>query len=167
MTPFHARHPAKVPVFTRLQRPAWLLMLAMLGACQPQARSDSGNPRAHASPTDIKVLQVAPARYQPTATSRASPAEADACTAWSLDHQQAEAFFDLSEQLQEGRLHDFDWLPCSISGRLQAEGREWAFEINGAGTSTWRSGDDVRLLGCARSECEPLVILMPDIAPGH
>lgn len=163
MTPFHARHPAKAPAFTHLPRLALFLMLAMLVACQPQARNDSASPRAPDSLTDVNVLEISPARYQPTDASRASQAEADACGAWSLDHQQAEAFFGLSEQLPEGRLHDFHWLPCSINGRLQAEGREWAFEINGAGTSTWRSGDDVRLLGCARSACEPLVILMPEI----
>lgn len=69
----------------------------------------------------------------------------------------------MSERLPEGRLHDFSWLPCSISGRLQAEGREWSFEINGAGTSIWRSGDEIRMLGCARSACEPFVILMPEV----
>ncbi|WP_132985003.1 hypothetical protein [Luteimonas terricola] len=130
-------------------------MLPMLGACQSQVRSGS------ASPAGVTVLEIAQADYQPADGSGSSDAEAAACSAWSLDTHQAEAFFGLSEQLPEGGLHDFYWLPCSIKGRLQAEGREWAFEINAAGTSTWRSSDDVRLLGCSRSACEPFVILMP------
>lgn len=139
----------------------------MLGACQSRVHSDSvhtGGAASRAAPT---VLEIASAAYQPRDGSRTSQTEADACAAWSLDKQQAEAFFALSEQLQEGQLHDFHWLPCSIEGRLQAEGREWRFEINGAGTSIWRSGDDARLLGCTRSACEPFVILLPEVLDSH
>ena len=167
MTPFHARHPAKVPASTSLPRLAWLLMLPMLGACQSQVHSASSSASAPSSRTGVTVLEIAPSHYQPADSARTSQAEAEACRAWSLDEQQAEAFFGLSEQLPEGRLHDFYWLPCSIKGRLQAEGREWSFEINGAGTSTWRSNDDVRLLGCSLSACEPFVILMPETASGN
>lgn len=83
------------------------------------------------------------------------------CKAWSLGKAQAESFFRLSKPLAEGELHGYDWLPCSIKGRLRAEGRTWDFEINAAATSTWRSGDDVRQLGCAQAACEPFVVLMP------
>ncbi|MBJ6979431.1 MULTISPECIES: hypothetical protein [unclassified Luteimonas] len=131
-------------------------MLPLLGACQSQVRSGSAPPSA------VTVLEIAQAHYQPAGGAGGSDAEAAACRAWSLDAQQAEAFFGISEQLPEGGLHDFSWLPCSIKGRLQAEGREWAFEINAAGTSTWRSREEVRLLGCSRSTCEPFVILMPE-----
>jgi hypothetical protein len=84
------------------------------------------------------------------------------CDAWTLDKRQAETFFGLSKVLGEGELHDYDWLPCSISGRLQAKGKIWDFEINAAGTSTWRNGGDAILMGCSQAACEPLVILMPD-----
>ena len=33
------------------------------------------------------------------------------------------------------------WLPCSIKGRLVADGRPWDFEINAAATAVWRDGD--------------------------
>lgn len=104
---------------------------------------------------------MAGAEYRPSAPASPDAGEAAACGAWSLDAKQAEAFFRLSRTLGEGELHDFDWLPCSIRGRLRAEGREWMFEINAAGTSTWRSGNEMRLLGCDRAECEAYVILMP------
>ncbi|WP_369979877.1 hypothetical protein [Xanthomonas bundabergensis] len=84
------------------------------------------------------------------------------CSAWSLDRTQAQSFFGLSRELREGELHDFDWLPCSIKGRVQAQGRVWEFEINAAGTSTWRNGDQARMLGCSQAACEPFVLLMPD-----
>jgi hypothetical protein len=84
------------------------------------------------------------------------------CSAWSLDAAQASSLFRLSKPLREGELHDYGWLPCSIKGRVQAEGRTWDFEINAAGTSTWRNGGDARLLGCSQAACEPLVILMPE-----
>ena len=163
MTPSHARRPAKAPDCTRLPHWAWILVLPALGACQLQPPSDSSTP-GPASTTGPTVLEISPATYQPREGASATAAEAGACRAWTLDRRQAEAFFGLSEQLPEGRLHDFDWLPCTIGGRLQAEGRAWAFEINAAGTSTWRSGDEVRLLGCSRAACAPYVLLMPDIA---
>lgn len=109
------------------------------------------------------MLEIAPARYIPREGAQRSVTEESACSAWSLDRRQAESFLAMSEPLSEGRLHDFHWLPCSIAGRVRAEGREWTFEINGAGTSVWRSGDDSRLLGCASSACEPFVILMPGV----
>jgi hypothetical protein len=168
MTPFRARHPAKAPASTFLPHLAWVLMLPMLSACQSQVRSDSASTRVVGPPpVGVTVREIAQSHYQPADGSDASETEAAACRAWSLDTLQAEAFFSLSEQLPEGGLHDFYWLPCSIKGRLQAEGREWAFEINAAGTSSWRSGEDVRLLGCSRSACEPFVILMPEIVDYH
>lgn len=85
------------------------------------------------------------------------------CSAWSLDKAQAASFFGLSRELREGELHDFDWLPCAIKGRLRAQGRVWDFEINAAGTSTWRNGDQARMLGCAQAACEAFVLLMPDV----
>ncbi|MDH5833412.1 hypothetical protein [Luteimonas kalidii] len=102
------------------------------------------------------------AEYRPTGAAPAAPDEAALCQGWALDAHQLEVFFALSRPLAEGELHDFDWLPCSIRGRLRAEGREWTFEVNAAATSIWRSGDETRLLGCDRRECETYVLLMPE-----
>ncbi|UHQ22873.1 hypothetical protein LVB77_19850 [Lysobacter sp. 5GHs7-4] len=102
--------------------------------------------------------------YQPAAGARHTASEATMCKAWVLDQAQAESFFRLSKPLREGERHDFDWLPCSIKGRLRESGREWAFEINAAGTSAWIDGEETRSFGCSQAQCEPLVILMPDPA---
>lgn len=126
----------------------------MLPGCHLQARPAS-------AASDVTVLEIAKPVYLPAQGNRASTDEQAMCSAWSLDAGEAASFFRLSEPLGEGELHDFDWLPCSIKGRVQAEGVVWDFEINAAGTSTWRSGDEARLLGCPQAACEPFVILMP------
>lgn len=128
----------------------------MLLGCHPQARADSGAP-------DVTVLEISKAVYQPAQGAARLAKEEAMCSAWSLDKAQAEAFFGLSRELREGELHDFDWLPCAIKGRLRAQGRVWEFEINAAGTSTWRDGDQARMLGCAQAACAPFVVLMPDV----
>ncbi|MDR6675257.1 hypothetical protein [Xanthomonas sp. 1678] len=110
----------------------------------------------------MSVLEIAKAVYQPAPGAARLAGEQAMCSAWSLDRKQAESFFGLSKELGEGELHDFDWLPCSIKGRVQAQGRVWEFEINAAGTSTWRNGDQARMLGCSQAACEPFVVLMPD-----
>lgn len=81
-----------------------------------------------------------------------------------LDKRQAEQLFALSHELAEGELHDFDWLPCSITGRVETDGRTWDFKINAAGTSLWHSGNQSRMLGCKHAACEPLVIMTPQSA---
>lgn len=146
------KHPAKVQACMYL--PCLLLLLSMLPGCHPQARPASAAP-------DITVLEISKPVYLPAQGSRALAGEQAMCSAWSLDAGEAASFLRLSKPLGEGELHDFDWLPCSIKGRVQAEGVVWDFEINAAGTSTWSSGDEVRLLGCSQAACEPFVILMP------
>lgn len=102
--------------------------------------------------------------YEPAAGARHAANEEAMCKAWTLDKAQAESFFRLSKPLREGERHDYDWLPCSIKGRLRANGRDWDFEINAAGTSTWIDGEQALSFGCSQAQCEPLVILMPDPA---
>lgn len=137
--------------------PCLLLLLPMLPGCHPQVRPAS-------SASDFTVLEIAKPVYLPAQGKRASADEQAMCSAWSLDADEAESFFRLSKPLVEGELHDFDWLPCSIRGRVRAEGVVWDFEINAAGTSTWNNGDEARLLGCSQAACEPFVILMPGSA---
>lgn len=125
----------------------------MLG-CHPQGRlADPG--------AGLEVIDIAPAVYTPRHGERAIASEQASCKAWTLSTQQAETFFGLSKVLQEGELHDYDWLPCSIKGHLSADGQRWEFEINAAGTSTWRRDSQARLMGCAQPACAPLVITMP------
>jgi hypothetical protein len=127
----------------------------MLLACHPQARPDS-------AASEVTVLEVSKPAYRPAKGAPTLADEATMCSAWSLDADQAAAFFRLSKPLGEGELHDYGWLPCTIEGRVQARGRIWSFEINAAGTSIWRDGDEALLLGCAQAACEPFVILMPE-----
>src|SRR5690606_17215425 len=152
MTSSRAKRRAKVQGFTCL--PCLLLLLSMLQGCQQQVRPAS-------AASDFSVLEIAKPVYSPAPGARASADEQAMCSAWSLDAGQAESFFRLSNPLGEGELHDYDWLPCSISGRVRAQGTVWDFEINAAGTSTWRNGDEARQLGCSQAACEPFVILMP------
>lgn len=120
---------------------------------RPDHRADGGDA--------ISVLEIAPSRYDATGERADGPALADDCRRWSLTRRQAETFFTLSEPIATADLHDFDLLPCAIVGRLRADGRIWAFEINGGASARLRSGEDVRLLGCRASACAPLVLSIP------
>lgn len=102
-----------------------------------------------------------PARYDATGQRGDGPALAASCRAWALTPVQAEAFFRHARPITPEAGHGFDTLPCTIAGRLRSEGREWAFEINGGATATWRSGNDQTLLGCSDPACAPLVLSMP------
>lgn len=138
--------------------------MGLLAACQSSA---PGNERIAPamSATSIEVIELVPSRYDPPGESHPRAGEAATCRAWTLDAREAAEFFRLSRPLAEGELHDFDWLPCSISGRLRAEGREWTFEINAGATSIWRGDGETRLLGCDRDGCGQYVILAPTDGP--
>lgn len=125
-------------------------------ATASEAQADS------ADVSGIVVLDVLPSLYQPARGAPGTTAEAGACRAWSLDKLQAAAALRLSTELRAGELHDFYWLPCWIKGHAQIQSKVWEFEINAAGTSIWRSGDETRLMGCSQAACEPLIILMPE-----
>ena len=128
-------------------------MLALVG----------GSP-ALAGNTDpgITILDVSPSLYQPAPGTARVASDADACKTWSLDKQKVAALWRLSTELREGEQHDYYWLPCSIKGHARIQGATWAFEINAAGTSTWRSGNTTRSMGCAQAACASLIVLMPD-----
>lgn len=123
-----------------------------MAACSP--------PRRAAEAADaIVVTRIDPAAYDPAGKDEAMRA---ACAKWTLDAKQATKFFRASREYPEGTHDAFYWLPCSIKGRLRAQGREWDFEINAAATATWIDGDTARRWGCTDKACEPLVLLMPD-----
>lgn len=153
---------AKAQGFTYLRATAWTPLLLALASCQAPSRTDSGRSKLPHDQTVVEVLEIGTATYAPRAGAPASATEAAGCAAWTLDAAQAERFLALSHVLTEGALHGFSWLPCSIPGRARWSNREWHVQINAAGTSIWRSGNDVRHLGCSHARCEPFVLLMPD-----
>lgn len=142
---------------SRKKRRAGLLacagMLVLL--CASQALADGKD-------AGITILDVSPSLYRPAPGASGVASDEDACKAWSLDKQQAASAWRLSRELREGELHDYYWLPCSIKGHARIQGATWEFEINAAGTSTWRNGNATHLMGCSQLACKPLIILMPD-----
>lgn len=127
----------------------------LVPACQSRALADSVD-------SAITILDVSASHSLSTPGASGVASDADGCRAWSLDKQQVASVFRLSTDLREGELHDYYWLPCSIKGHARFQEATWEFEINAAGTSTWRNGDTTRLMGCAQLACQSLVILMPD-----
>lgn len=129
----------------------------MIPAC------NSSPPALRAEPTDaISVLEIASSRYDPSGARGDGPALAADCRQWSLTRLQAETYFRLSKPITMVEAHEFDTLPCTISGKLRADDRIWDFEINAGATAIWRSGIDLRMFGCADPACAPLVRSMPD-----
>jgi hypothetical protein len=110
----------------------------------------------------ISVLEIAPSHYDPTGARGDGPALAADCRQWSLTRRQAELYFRLGKPITMIEAHEYDTLPCTISGKLRADGRIWNFEINAGATAIWRSGTDLRMFGCADPACAPLVRSMPD-----
>lgn len=129
----------------------------MIPAC------NSSPPALRADPADvISVLEIASSRYDPTGARGDGPALAADCRQWSLTRRQVETYFRLSKPIAMVEAHEFDTLPCTISGKLRADGRTWDFEINAGATAMWRSGTDLKMFGCADPACAPLVRSMPD-----
>lgn len=129
----------------------------MIPAC------NSSPPVLRADPASdaISVLEITPSRYDPTGARGDGPALAADCRQWALTGRQAEMYFRLSKAITMIEAHAFDTLPCTISGKLRADGRIWDFEINAGATARWRSGNDVKRFGCSDPACAPLVRTMP------
>lgn len=137
----------------------------MLFGCALSAACQSSAPgHGERFPAPLRVLSVEPAQLLVGVDDPGAPGLAEACDEWHLTPAQVEAFFALSERYAEGQglLQRFYFLPCRISGQLEAEGRRWGFSINAAATGSWQSGTQIRLFGCSARACEPLVLLMPD-----
>lgn len=137
-----------------------MLLLAMLSIAVSTACTHAPPTVTHGDERAPSVLRVDPARLDDP--QGREPALREACAAWRLDQRQVAAFFAAGREYPDGTHDAFYWLPCSIKGRLRAQGREWDFEINAAATATWTDGDEVRRWGCTAKACEPLVLLMPD-----
>lgn len=149
MMPFTTMVP---PRRTGLPAVVGLSLALLLGACAHAPGADGGE--------TLTVLRVDPARFDDP--QGREPALRKDCEAWRLNPRQVAALFAASREYPDGTHDAFYWLPCSISGRLRAQGREWDFEINAAATATWSDGASVRRWGCTDKACEPLVLLMPD-----
>lgn len=131
---------------------ACLTAVLVAAACAPQT---SGT---WSESADIRVLSVSPGSYF---GPEGQPLE-QACRSWTLSPQQVERFFVLSDSYDERPYSGFYQVECGISGRLFAEGRQWAFSINGGGAAIWQADDTTRHFGCAAAGCADLVLLPSD-----
>lgn len=90
-----------------------------------------------------------------------------ACGKWTLTPAQVERFFAISQRYPERPYSEFYQLSCDISGEIRADGRPWTFEINGGGTATWTSRNEVRHWGCSARECDSMLLLPTDGMSGE
>lgn len=128
-------------------------------ACSSPAGPRADATQASAGPT---VLEISAPTYDPVGMGGDGPALEAECKRWALTREQAQTFFRLSKPITGEEKHGAYYdLPCTVTGRVRAEGRTWDFAIDGAATATWTSGNEVRLLGCSDPACEPLVLMMP------
>ncbi|MDH5823553.1 hypothetical protein QFW77_11205 [Luteimonas sp. RD2P54] len=86
----------------------------------------------------------------------------EACRTWKLSSSQVQAFFHSADAYEDRPYQRFYQMGCSISGHLQAEGRNWRFAINGGGVATWQEGGTTRHFGCSAKKCESLLLLPTD-----
>lgn len=136
-----------------------LLATLMLMACSPRQDLRADVPVANDS---VRVLEVSASVYDPTGASGDGVARKAECARWALDRRQAETFLRLSHPITAEEQHAaFYHLPCSVKGRLQADGETWDFQINAGATATWHRGDEVKTFGCSEAACAPLVLMMP------
>jgi hypothetical protein len=73
-----------------------------------------------------------------------------------------ERFFRLSREYTQNPYNQFYQMNCTITGQLRANGKKWAFTIDGGGTATWRDWKTTRHWGCSAQACAPLVMLLTD-----
>lgn len=112
-------------------------------------------------PGDLQIRTTSPARLLTGAQSAGYGFPA-ACKAWTLSPSQARQFFALATEHYRQDQHRFDYLPCEITGELQADGQRWQFRINAAGTGSWQRNGSHRHVACTKPACEPLVLMLPE-----
>lgn len=113
------------------------------------------------TPGDLQIHTTSPAQLLAGAQS-AGDGFAAACKAWTLSPSQARQFFALATEQSPQDQHRFDYLPCEITGELQADGQRWQFRINAAGTGSWQHNGIQRHVACTQPACEPLVLMLPE-----
>lgn len=112
-------------------------------------------------PGDLQIHTTSPAQLLAGAQSAGDGFPA-ACKAWTLSPSQARQFFALATEQSPQDQHRFDYLPCEITGELQADGQRWQFRINAAGTGSWQHNGIQRHVACTQPACEPLVLMLPE-----
>lgn len=155
-TAFRTKHAAKALSFTALA----LTMCSILACTSRPDHLAKSQPQS----TDaITVVRISRPSYNARGEQGSGAALRSECDRWKIDRKQAATFFRLSERISSETAHrDFYYLPCSVTGELEAEGKVWNFEINAAATATWVNGDEIRSFGCSNPACKPLVVMMPD-----
>lgn len=112
-------------------------------------------------PGDLQIRTTSPARLLAGAQSAGDGFPA-AFLAWTLSPSQARQFFALATEQSPQNQHRFDYLPCEITGELQADGQRWQFRINAAGTGSWQHNGSQRHVACTQPACEALVLMLPE-----
>jgi hypothetical protein len=80
-------------------------------------------------------------------TDRSSKSEF--CSDFSLSHTQAQAFFNQANLITSQQLHhQYDWLPCSVTGSAELGSQLCEWEINAGGVGRLVCGDEAKLLVC-------------------
>lgn len=147
----------EVPAMRRVRQLA--CFAALLAITLPASSLDRARPGAEATTT----VEVDRARYSGAPNDSLEVA----CQRWTLTPIQVERFFAISQRNSDRPYGGFYQLPCAIAGTILAEERTWEFEINGGGTATWVSGNEVRHWGCSAKECEPLILMLTDRMSGE
>lgn len=124
----------------------------------------AGTACSHASRTvdgakGPRIVAVAGAEY----SGPSGDALETACRNWRLSDRDVARFFELSERYEESPYSAFYQVPCSISGRIEAEGEAWEFVIDGGGTAIWSHENETRYFGCSAQACESLVLMPTDL----
>jgi hypothetical protein len=118
-------------------------------------------PASDAKPS-LVVKEVSSSKFHAPEDVRRDEALVAECAKWRLTKEQVQRFFQISRSSQDSFYSEFNQLPCSIEGVVEAEGKTWEFTINAGATAVWKSGAEVRYFGCSAPACESLVLLMPD-----
>ncbi|MDN5780466.1 MAG: hypothetical protein L0H23_00345 [Luteimonas sp.] len=143
--------PVKSDVALRGVLPVMLLLMDAAGIGHPGPADETPGP--------LRVVDVEAPRH---GGAEGSPLES-ACRNWRLSDRDVARFFELSETYAQSPYSAFYQVPCSISGKIEAEGKAWDFVIDGGGTATWSHGNETRYFGCSAKACEPLVLMPTDL----
>lgn len=82
-----------------------------------------------ASLVNIQVIVIENAE----APNILTPVELQSYQRWKMSPEDVERFFNTSLSFKETHYNVFDIYPCSISGKVQLDGKIWNFNINESG----------------------------------
>ncbi len=95
----------------------------------------------------------------------ANKALGNACMNWNLEKPTVKAFFQHSKILMTAREyhHDFDELPCTITGIIKLYGNTYNFEINAASKAILSRGEEIIYMGCSDKACQNWSLISPAV----